>query len=216
MELRQQINQNQSELDQVKQENTTLHILNAQQLKDMESMRNKYARIEKENCSLKEENTVLLSRMKVLEAENQQLRRMVFGQSTEKMDTAGQDDSNTTELPEETMCSTDKDKKETDMAGGHPGDEPHSGDTFKGESCPPRQPGSGCGEKKPRPNNIRRRMEEKLPTVHRYPMSAQLIQKLDELYGKEQWRIMNWEGAQHLVHIPEIYVNRLIMCLSSA
>ena len=60
-------------------------------------------------------------------------------------------------------------------------------------------------------------MEKSLPTIHWYPLSPELIRKLDEIYGKEQWRIMNWEGTQHLVHIPEMYVNRIdyvpILCL---
>ena len=80
--LRQQVEQLQSELNQMKLENRTLHILNAQQQKDMESMRKKYARIEQENNTLKEEKRILLSTIKVLEAENQQLRRAVFGQSS--------------------------------------------------------------------------------------------------------------------------------------
>ena len=68
-----------------------------------------------------------------------------------------------------------------------------------------------------RPNNIRRQMEENLPTVHWYPLFPELIRKLDEKYGEEQWRFMNWEGTPHLVHIPEMYVNQIdyvpVLCL---
>ena len=60
-ELLEQTEKLQMELSQAKQENLTLHILNAQQQKDMEGMQKKYALIEQENKTLKEENTFLLS-----------------------------------------------------------------------------------------------------------------------------------------------------------
>ncbi len=78
-ERRRQADQLQSELNQANQEIMSLRILNAQQQKDMESMQKKYARIEQENKALKEEKKVLLSSMKLMEAENQRLRRTIFG-----------------------------------------------------------------------------------------------------------------------------------------
>lgn len=213
--LRQQVEQLQSELNQMKLENRTLHILNAQQQKDMESMRKKYARIEQENNTLKEEKRILLSTIKVLEAENQQLRRAVFGQSSEKAETAGHEKMNTTALPEGTTCGADEDTMETKMAEDDPAGTASAEPT--GEAHPNKCHRPGSEEKVLRPNNIRRQMEGNLPTVHWYPLSPELIRKLDGLYGKEQWRFMNWEGSQHLVHIPEMYVNRIdyvpVICL---
>ena len=213
--LRKQVEQLQSEMNQAKQENTQLRILNAQQQKDMESMQKKYARIEKENEELKEKNKILLSTMKVMEAENQQLRRKAFGQSTEATDTAGYEQSNTTALPEGTTGNTDEDTKEAEMAKGTYEDGDDSGASSGKGSQSPKE--GRNGEKTLRPNNIRRQMEEKLPTIHWYPLSPELIRKLDEMYGKEQWRFMTWEGTQHLVHIPEMYVNRIdyvpVLCL---
>ena len=77
-----------SVLESLRQENTKLHILYAQLQKDMESMRKKYERVEAEKEKLREENRILLSAVDVLKAENQQLRRTIFGQSTEKAKTA--------------------------------------------------------------------------------------------------------------------------------
>lgn len=233
-QLRRQANQLQAELNQANQEIMSLRILNAQQQKDMESVQKKYARIEQENKTLKEEKKVLLSSMKVMEAENQRFRRTIFGQSAEKVNTAGQEQSNTTALPEGTTCGADEDTKESKMAEGHCGDEDtkeakkaegHCGDedasidsSAKGSS-PSKGHGRGNGEKTLRPNNIRRQMADNLPTVHWYPLSPELIRKLDEMYGKEQWRLMSWEGTSHLVHIPEMYVNRVdyvpILCLKN-
>ena len=215
--LRKQVEQQQSELNQANQEIMSLRILNAQQQKDMEAMQKKYARLEKENENLRDEKKILISTMKVMEAENQQFRRIIFGQSAEKTDTAGHEQSNTTALPEGTTCGTDEDTKEAEMAEGGNGDENSPGSSSGEERRPPKEHGSGNGEKVLRPNNVRRQMEENLPTVHWYPLSPELIRKLDEMYGKGQWRIMNWEGTSHLVHIPEMYVNRIdfvpILCL---
>ena len=216
-ELRKKAEQQQSELNQANQETISLRILNAQLQKDMEAMQKKYARLEKENESLREEKKILLSTMKVMEAENQQLRRMYFGQSAEKADTAGHEQSNTTALPEGTTYGTDEDTREAAMAEGSCGDEKPSGNASGEESHEPKECGSGNGEKTLRPNNIRKQMEKNLPAVHWYPLSPELIRKLDDMYGKEQWRIMSWEGTQHLVHIPEMYVNRIdyvpVLCL---
>ena len=215
--LRRQVEQLQSELNQANQEIMSLRILNAQQQKDMEGMQKKYSRIEQENKTLEEEKKILLSSMKVIEAENQQLRRTIFGQSAEKTNIAGHEQSNTTALPEGTTCSTDEDTKEAEMAEGSCGDGHDSIDLSGKSPSQPKEQGAGNGEKTLRPNNIRRQMEKSLPTIHWYPLSPELIRKLDEIYGKEQWRIMNWEGTQHLVHIPEMYVNRIdyvpILCL---
>jgi hypothetical protein len=215
--LQRQVEQLQSELKQANQKIMSLRILNAQQKKDMEGMQKKYVRIEQENKNLKEEKKILLSSMRVMEAENQQFRRIIFGQSTEKTNTAGHEDSNTTALPEGTTCSTDEDTKETEMAEGSCGDGHNSVDLSGKKHSQPKEQGAGSGEKKLRPNNIRSQMEKSLPTIHWYPLSPELIRKLDEMYGKGQWRIMKWEGAQHLVHIPEMYVNRVdfvpILCL---
>jgi hypothetical protein len=215
--LRKQAEQQQSELNRANQETMSLRIRNAQLQKDMEAMQKKYARLEKENESLREEKKILLATTKVMEAENQWLRRIVFGQSAEKADTAGHEQSNTTALPEGTTCGTDEDTREAAMAKGGCGDEKPSGNVSEGESHEPKGCGSGNGEKTLRPNNIRKQMEKNLPTVHWYPLSPELIRKLDDMYGKEQWRILNWEGTQHLVHIPEVYVNRIdyvpVLCL---
>ena len=199
--LRRQVKQLHSELNQANREIMSLRILNAQQQKDMEGMQKKYVRIEQENKTLKEEKQILLSSMKMMEAENQQLRRTVFGQSAEKVNTVGHEQSNTTALPEGTTCGTDEDTKEAEMAEGNCGDGNNSTDSSEKSLSSSKGHGPGKGEKTLRPNNIRRQMEENLPTVHRYPLSPELIRKLDEMYGKEQWRFMNWEGTPHLVHI---------------
>ena len=215
--LRRQVKQLHSELNQANREIMSLRILNAQQQKDMEGMQKKYVRIEQENKTLKEEKQILLSSMKMMEAENQQLRRTVFGQSAEKVNTVGHEQSNTTALPEGTTCGTDEDTKEAEMAEGNCGDGNNSTDSSEKSLSSSKGHGPGKGEKTLRPNNIRRQMEENLPTVHRYPLSPELIRKLDEMYGKEQWRFMNWEGTPHLVHIPEMYVNQIdyvpVLCL---
>ena len=215
--FRQRVEQLQSELNQEKQENRTLRILNAQQQKDMEGMQKKYARMEQENKTLKEEKRVLLSSMKAIEAENQRLRRTIFGQSTEKMAAGGHEQSNTTALPEGTAVGVDEDTKETEMAENSHGGEKPSGNTSGKASHLSKGHRSGNGKKIPRPNNIRRQMENNLPNVHWYPLSPEMIRKLDKMYGREQWRIMNWEGTSHLVHIPEMYVNQVdylpVLCL---
>ena len=215
--FRQRVEQLQSELNQAKQENRTLRILNAQQQKDMEGMQKKYARVEQENKTLKEEKRVLLSSMKAIEAENQRLRRTIFGQSTEKMAAGGHEQSNTTALPEGTAVGVDEDTKETEMAENSHGGEKPSGNTSGRASHLSKGHRSGNGEKIPRPNNIRRQMENNLPNVHWYPLSPEMIRKLDKMYGRKQWRIMNWEGTSHLVHIPEMYVNQVdylpVLCL---
>ena len=205
-----------SVLESLRQENTELHILCAQLQKDMEGMRKKYERIEAEKEKLREENRILLSAVNVLKAENQQLRRTIFGQSTEKAQSAGHEQTNTTALPEGTACGgADEDTTEAAMAeGSSESDESPKGATAEpGTESHSRKP----GEKIPRPNNIRRQMEENLPTVHYYPLSQELVRKLDDMYGKGQWRILDWEGTAHLVHIPEIYVNQIdyvpVICL---
>ena len=216
-ELLEQTEKLQMELSQAKQENLTLHILNAQQQKDMEGMQKKYALIEQENKTLKEENTFLLSAVNTLKAENQQLRRTIFGQSTEKTDTAGQEQSNTTALLEGTTCGADEDTKEAEMAEGRCGDEEASRKPYGKEDSHTKGRSTESKETISRPNNIRRQMENNLPTVHQYPLSPELIRRLDEMYGKEQWRILDWEGTAHLVYIPEVYVNQIdyvpVICL---
>ena len=205
-----------SVLESLRQENTKLHILYAQLQKDMESMRKKYERVEAEKEKLREENRILLSAVDVLKAENQQLRRTIFGQSTEKAKAAGHEQTNTTALPEGTACGgTDEDTTEAAMAeGASEADIPPEGATAEQGTDPHNRK---TGEKIPRPNNIRRQMEENLPTVHYYPLSKELVRKLDEMYGKGQWRMLNWEGTAHLVHVPEIYVNQIdyvpVICL---
>jgi hypothetical protein len=216
-ELLEQVEKLQMELNQTKQENRILHILNAQQQKDMEGMQKKYARIEQENKTLKEENTFLLSAVNTLKTENQQLRRTIFGQSTEKTDTAGHEQLNTTALPEGTACGTDEDTKEADMAEGREVEGKTSGNPAEKGDSSAKSCDSESKEKILRPNNLRRQMEKNLPTVHQYPLSPELIRRLDEMYGKEQWRILDWEGTAHLVHIPEVYVNQIdyvpVICL---
>jgi hypothetical protein len=205
-----------SVLESLRQENTRLHILYAQLQKDMESMRKKYERVEAEKEKLREENRILLSAVDVLKAENQQLRRTIFGQSAEKAKAAGHEQTNTTALPEGTACGgTDEDTTEAAMAeGASEADIPPEGATAEQGTDPHNRK---TGEKIPRPNNIRRQMEENLPTVHYYPLSKELVRKLDEMYGKGQWRMLDWEGTAHLVHVPEIYVNQIdyvpVICL---
>lgn len=147
-----------SVLESLRQENTRLHILYAQLQKDMESMRKKYERVEAEKEKLREENRILLSAVDVLKAENQQLRRTIFGQSTEKAKAAGHEQTNTTALPEGTACGgTDEDTTEAAMAeGASEADIPPEGATAEQGTDPHNRK---TGEKIPRPNNIRRQME---------------------------------------------------------
>ena len=206
-----------SELDQVKQENLKLHILNAQQQKDMEGMWKKYGQLEQENEALKGQIKALVSTVNKLEADNQMLRRKVYGTSAENMDTAGNEQSNTTALQEGTSCGTDSNTNEAKMAEGVCTDKSDSENTSEEGTKQNKRQRSEKAEKTSRPNNIRKKMEENLPTVRWYPLSPELIRKFDKLYGKDQWRFMNWEGTQHLVHIPEMYINQIdyvpILCL---
>jgi len=215
--LRKENEQLRSELNQAKEENTKLHILSAQFQKDMEGMRKKYERSETEKEKLQEENRILLSAVDVLKAENQQLRRAEFGQSTEKAKAAGHKTANTTALPEGTTCGADDDTTEAAMAEGHSGAELPPEGTATGQKSASNDQKAGKGEKTLRPNNIRRQMKENLPTVHYFPLSKELIRKLDEMYGKGQWRMLDWERTAHLVHIPEMYVNQIdyvpVICL---
>ena len=216
--LRQECDRLKFRLNQAEEENTKLHILNAQLQKDMEGMRKKFNRMEAEKEELREENRILLSAVDALKAENQLLRRTVFGQSAEKAKNAGNENANTTALPEGTACGdADKDTTEAAMAEGHSeANTPPEGKATE-QGAASKEQKTGKGEKIPRPNNIRRQMEENLPTVHYYPLSKELIRKLDEIYGKGQWRMLNWEGTSHLVHIPEMYMNRIdfvpVICL---
>ncbi len=215
--LLEQLERLRTELDQEKQTNRTLHILYAQQQKDMEGMQKKYARIEQENKTLREENTFLLSAVNTLKTENQQLRRTIYGQSTERAGTEGHEQSNTTALPEGTACGTDENTKETNMAEGREDVGESSGNSSGEDDSSRKSRAAGSKEKATRPNNIRRQMENNLPTVHRYPLSPELIRRLDKMYGQGQWRILDWEGTAHLVHIPEVYVNQIdyvpVICL---
>ena len=203
----------QSELEQAQQKIAELLILIAQQQKDMANMHKKYARQEQEIVILRDRIKVLLAQNERLQAQLLQLRRSEFGQSSEKMENAGNDASNTTALPEGTAGNADEDTDETKMAEGRCGEE----NPPEEKERPSRKPRTNGNEKIPRPDNVRRQMARELPTVCFYPLSPELIRKLDELYGRDAWRILTWDSTPHLVHIPEIYVNQIdftpVLCL---
>ena len=198
---------------------TRLEVLYAQLKVDMAGVQKKFSKIEQENEHLKDEKKVLQASNEKLQAENLRLRRMQFGQSSEQINNAGQENSNTTALPEGTTSSADDDTEESRMAEGRTDADSAAGITFssgssaddstEGENTSPKEKKSSNAGPGSRPNGIRKQMAEKLPTVNHYPLSRELVRRLDQKYGKGQWNVRDWEPTAHLVHIPEMYVNQI-------
>lgn len=201
-----------AELEQKEKEISKLQVLHAQMQTDMIAMQKKYAQLEQKYNSAIETNTILVTRCNVMEAELLQLRRKEFGSTSEKTENAGHQGTNTTALPEGTGSgNADENNTEKEMAEGVQAQErDHSTENAAetGGSVQKKKENTG-GEKIARPNNIRKQMAEKLPRVNLYPLSPELIRKLDEIYGQGKWKLMNWEPTAHLVHIPEMYINQV-------
>ena len=211
LQLSEEISELQSALD-------NLQIKYDQQSSDMVNMSRSYSDLKTECDMLKKENVRLEKELEHQKELTSVYARMFFKTGTESVpvvtvkpdvDTSSAGavaPAKTHDVPQDASApaSNNRENDTQDDGNGDDKTDPSSKDSLReGNSDGPGKESKPRGRTGPKDNLLRQTML-KLPQRNEFLLSLEEIQRLDNLYGPDNWRIVHWEKTPHMHVIPRL------------